>query len=113
MGLLFRPSWTSAVIIVSEAETRTRLPLFAMTTYTTAIINRLQPTRYVLSGIYCGILRDRSPSPSVVILDSYPTKVYISPRAISQDNVPIRYLSIREKSILVRSPEIHMRRILL
>lgn len=45
VGLLFCPSWTSAVIVVSEAETRTRLPLFAMSTYTTAIIERLQPTR--------------------------------------------------------------------
>lgn len=45
VGLLFRPSWTSAIIVVSEVETRTRLPLFAMSTYTTAIIERLQPTR--------------------------------------------------------------------
>ncbi|KAG8221589.1 hypothetical protein J3R82DRAFT_1833 [Butyriboletus roseoflavus] len=80
VGLLFRPSWTSAVIVVSEAQTRTRLPLFTMTTYTTAIIERLQPT-------------------SVAILDSYPTQVYISPRVISQESAPIRYLSIGEKPV--------------
>lgn len=45
VGLLFLPSWTRAVVVVSEAETRTRLPLFAMTTYTKAVIERLQPTR--------------------------------------------------------------------
>ncbi|KAF8559472.1 hypothetical protein OG21DRAFT_1453959 [Imleria badia] len=80
VGLLFRPSWTSAVIVVSEAETRTRLPLFAMTTYITAIIERLQPT-------------------STAILDSYPTQVYISPRVISLDSAPIRYLSAGKKPV--------------
>ncbi|KAH0828610.1 hypothetical protein J3R83DRAFT_2940 [Lanmaoa asiatica] len=79
--LLFLPSWTKAVVVVSEAETRTRLPLFAMTTYTAAIIERLQPTR------------------CVAILDSYPTQVYISPRVISQDNAPIRYLSVGRKPV--------------
>jgi hypothetical protein len=82
VGLLFCPSWTSAIIVVSETETRTRLPLFAMAAYTTAIIERLQPT-------------------SVAILDSYPTKVYISPRVISQESAPIRYLSIRETPVPV------------
>ncbi|KAG6376617.1 hypothetical protein JVT61DRAFT_1600 [Boletus reticuloceps] len=81
VGLLFRPSWTSAIIVVSEAETRTRLPLFAMTAYTTAIIGRLQPTY-------------------VAILDSYPTQLYISPRVISRENAPIRYLSLGKKPVL-------------
>jgi hypothetical protein len=80
VGLLFLPAWTTAIIVVSEAETRTRLPLFAMTAYTTAIIERLQPT-------------------SVAVLDSYPTQVYISPRVISRDSAPIRYLSAGNKPV--------------
>ncbi|KAI9570883.1 hypothetical protein HD554DRAFT_280065 [Boletus coccyginus] len=80
VGLLFCPSWTSAVVIVSEAETRTRLPLSVMAAYTMAIIGRLQPT-------------------SVAILDSYPTQVYISPRMISQDSAPVRYLSVGGKPV--------------
>jgi len=82
VGLVFCSPWTGAVIVVSEAELdHARLPLFAMTTYVTAIINHLQPT-------------------SVAILDSYSTQAYISSRAISQDTAPIRYLSIGKKMVL-------------
>ncbi|KIJ60723.1 hypothetical protein HYDPIDRAFT_160371 [Hydnomerulius pinastri MD-312] len=87
VGLLFRPSWTQAVVVVSEGTTRTQLPLFAMNTYSTAIIDRLQPT-------------------SVAILDSYPTQGYISPEIISQDNTPIRYLSVSDKP--VSDPELEL-----
>ncbi|KAF9219303.1 hypothetical protein BS17DRAFT_741021 [Gyrodon lividus] len=87
VGLLFRPSWTNAVIVVSESEAHTQLPIFAMNTYTTAVIGRLEPT-------------------SVAILDSYPTQGYISPQVISQDNAPIRYLSVGDKE--VSDPELEL-----
>ncbi|KAG9311324.1 hypothetical protein JVU11DRAFT_8422 [Chiua virens] len=80
VGSLFCPSWTNAIVVVSEAEIRTRLPLFAMTTYTTAMIERLKPT-------------------SVAILDSYPTQTYISSQVIPQDRAPIRYLSAGKRTI--------------
>ncbi|KAF9244272.1 hypothetical protein BU15DRAFT_42335, partial [Melanogaster broomeanus] len=86
VGLLFRPSWTNAVVVVSEGETRTQLPLFAINTYASAFIRQLEPT-------------------SVAILDSYPTQGYISPQVISQDNAPIRYLSVGGKFI-ISDPEL-------
>ncbi|KIJ12715.1 hypothetical protein PAXINDRAFT_171028 [Paxillus involutus ATCC 200175] len=80
VGLLFRPSWTNAIIVVSESEACTQLPLFAMNTYATAVIGRLEPT-------------------IVAILDSYPIQGFISPRVISQDIATIRYLSIGDKPV--------------
>ncbi|KIK80654.1 hypothetical protein PAXRUDRAFT_833399 [Paxillus rubicundulus Ve08.2h10] len=80
VGRLFLPSWTDAIIVVSESETCTQLPLFAMNTYATAVIERLEPT-------------------IVAILDSYPIQGFISPRVISQDIPTIRYLSIGDKPV--------------
>ncbi|KAH7884615.1 hypothetical protein F5I97DRAFT_1477972 [Phlebopus sp. FC_14] len=75
VGLLFLPSWTKAVVVVSEATPHAQLPLNAINTYTTAVIDHLQPA-------------------SVALLDSYPTQGYISSSVISREDAPIRYLSV-------------------
>ncbi|EGN97147.1 hypothetical protein SERLA73DRAFT_183778 [Serpula lacrymans var. lacrymans S7.3] len=74
VGLLFVPSWTSTVVLMSEIMVR--LPLWAMHTYAEAVLNHLNPT-------------------SVVLLDSYSTRTYIStdPDPNPSADPPIRYLS--------------------
>ncbi|KAI6129281.1 hypothetical protein EDD16DRAFT_1211854 [Pisolithus croceorrhizus] len=83
VGLLFLPSWTRAVVVVSE--TFTRLPLSAMNRYTTAVIDRLQPT-------------------SFSVLDTYSIQGYISPKVIPWDEAPVRYLSTN--AIPISNPEL-------
>ncbi|KAK1220111.1 hypothetical protein PQX77_017150 [Marasmius sp. AFHP31] len=70
VGLIFKPTWTKATIVVSE--TFTRLPIHGMNAYAS----------------YLAITRKCS----VSILDVYPSPTYISPTPILQHEAPIRYL---------------------
>ncbi|PFH48586.1 hypothetical protein AMATHDRAFT_65069 [Amanita thiersii Skay4041] len=72
VGLAFRPSWTSAIVIVSEALTR--LPVWAQHGYALHILESLTPSR-------------------VVLLDSYSAHIYISPKPIPIYDAPVRYLA--------------------
>ncbi|KAI6000884.1 hypothetical protein EDD15DRAFT_2235293 [Pisolithus albus] len=85
VGLLFMPSWTHAAVVVSE--TFTRLPLSAMNCYAAAVIDRLQPT-------------------SISVLDTYSIQGYISPKVISWDEAPVRYLSTN--AIPISDPELEL-----
>ncbi|KAG6331223.1 hypothetical protein ID866_7867 [Astraeus odoratus] len=85
VGVLFLPSWTRAAIIASE--TFTRLPLSIMNTYTTAIIERTEPT-------------------SVSLLDTYSVQGYIAPKMIPWEDAPVRYLSIG--SIAISDPDLEL-----
>lgn len=85
VGLLFSPPWTRAAVVVSE--TFTRLPLSAMNRYTTAVIDRIQPT-------------------SIAILDTYSIQGYIAPKVIPWDEAPVRYLSTNVISI--SNPELEL-----
>ncbi|KAJ7489551.1 hypothetical protein FB451DRAFT_1081218 [Mycena latifolia] len=71
VGLLFRPSWTKSVVLVSEVTTR--LPLWAMHPYARAVLEALQPS-------------------SVALLDTYAVPAYIAEERISYSDAPLRYL---------------------
>ncbi|KAI6026531.1 hypothetical protein BKA83DRAFT_95469 [Pisolithus microcarpus] len=85
VGLLFMLPWTHAAVVVSE--TFTRLPLSAMNCYAAAVIDRLQPT-------------------SISVLDTYSVQGYISPKVISWDEAPVRYLSTN--AIPISNPELEL-----
>ncbi|KAJ7198814.1 hypothetical protein GGX14DRAFT_665241 [Mycena pura] len=72
VGLLFRPSWTQAVVLVSEATTR--LPLWAMRPYARAVVDALQPE-------------------NVALLDEYAVSEYIADARIAYLDAPLRYLT--------------------
>ncbi|KAJ7653303.1 hypothetical protein DFH06DRAFT_1205270 [Mycena polygramma] len=72
VGLLFRPSWTQAVVLVSEVTTR--LPLWAMHPYARAVLEKLQPKNFAL-------------------LDTYAVSAYISDDRIALSDAPLRFLS--------------------
>lgn len=72
VGLVFSPTWTSAIIIISEALTR--LPIWAQHTYALEIIKHFEPTRLAL-------------------LDAYSTPTYASFKPIPAHEAPIRYLA--------------------
>ncbi|KAJ7049480.1 hypothetical protein C8F01DRAFT_1036518, partial [Mycena amicta] len=78
VGLLFRPSWLQAAVLVSEVTTR--LPLWAMRPYARAILNSIQPAKLVL-------------------LDEYASPAYISDVRIRPVDAPLRYLSTDALSI--------------
>ncbi|KAJ6567564.1 hypothetical protein DFH09DRAFT_1155780 [Mycena vulgaris] len=71
VGLLFRPSWTKSVVLVSEVTTR--LPLSAMHPYARAVLDALQPT-------------------SVALLDTYAVSAYIAEERTLYSDAPLRYL---------------------
>jgi len=77
VGVIFLPSWTDAVIIVSE--TSETLPTWTMRPYAEAIISFYNPTRLLL-------------------LDTYPAPTYISPEPLETYRAPVRYLRTRGKT---------------
>ncbi|KAG1883688.1 hypothetical protein F4604DRAFT_1735964 [Suillus subluteus] len=77
-GLLFKPSSTRAVVLVSEATTA--LPLWSMNKYVNDILNRLQPS-------------------AISILDVYSVQNYISSEPLPVYEAPVRYLSLRNISL--------------
>ncbi|KAG1717893.1 hypothetical protein EDB19DRAFT_1074764 [Suillus lakei] len=78
VGSLFKPSSTRGVVLVSEATTA--LPLWSMNEYANDVLDRLQPS--VIS-----------------ILDMYSVQSYISSELLPMHEAPVRYLSLREKSL--------------
>jgi hypothetical protein len=54
VGLVFHPTWTNAVIIISEVLVR--LPVWAQHVYALTIVEHLRPTRY-FSGVTVCCLR--------------------------------------------------------
>ncbi|KAG2038008.1 hypothetical protein BDR03DRAFT_919064 [Suillus americanus] len=74
VGLLFKPSSTRAVVLVSEATTA--LPLWSMNKYVDDILDRLQPS-------------------AISILDVYSIQSYISSEPLPVHEAPSRYLSLR------------------
>ncbi|KAJ7139042.1 hypothetical protein C8R44DRAFT_763738 [Mycena epipterygia] len=71
VGLLFRPSWTHCVVLVSEVATR--LPLGAMHPYARSVLDALQPKR-------------------IALLDIYAVSAYIADERIPYPDAPLRYL---------------------
>ncbi|KAJ7251234.1 hypothetical protein C8J57DRAFT_1352473 [Mycena rebaudengoi] len=69
VGLLFRPKWTDAVVLVSEVTTR--LPLGAMHPYARKVIDALQPK-------------------SIALLDTYGAPAYIAEERIAYPEAPLR-----------------------
>ncbi|KAJ7131691.1 hypothetical protein C8R43DRAFT_1024300 [Mycena crocata] len=72
VGLLFRPSWTQTVVLVSEATAR--LPLRAMHPYARTVLDALQPS-------------------NVALLDTYGVPAYIADTRIPYPDAPLRYLA--------------------
>ncbi|KAJ7021034.1 hypothetical protein C8F04DRAFT_1013612 [Mycena alexandri] len=72
VGLLFQPSWTKSVILVSEVTTR--LPLWAMHPYARAVLDAIQPQ-------------------NIALLDTYAVPSYISDARIAFIDAPLRYLT--------------------
>ncbi|KAJ7646594.1 hypothetical protein FB45DRAFT_890851 [Roridomyces roridus] len=72
IGVLYRPSWTQSVVLVSE--TTARLPLAALHTYAAAVLDALKPT-------------------SLALLDSYDVPAYISETRIHFLDAPLRFLA--------------------
>ncbi|KAJ7176508.1 hypothetical protein C8R46DRAFT_38643 [Mycena filopes] len=72
VGLLFQPSWTKSVILVSEVTTR--LPLWAMYPYARTVLDALQPK-------------------TLALLDTYPVPMYIADVRIAFADAPLRYLA--------------------
>jgi len=77
VGFIFLPSWSDAVVIVSE--TSETLPTWAMRPYAEAIVNFYNPTRLLL-------------------LDIYPAPTYINPEPVELYRAPVRYLRTRGKT---------------
>ncbi|CAA7270769.1 unnamed protein product [Cyclocybe aegerita] len=75
IGLVFNPSWTKSVVIISEALSR--LPLYVMHSYAKHILESLQPK-------------------SLSLLDTYAVPTYSADHPISFQEAPIRYLSAAE-----------------
>ncbi|KII85607.1 hypothetical protein PLICRDRAFT_44935 [Plicaturopsis crispa FD-325 SS-3] len=73
VGLLFRPPWTKATVLVSEVTTR--LPVWAMHTYAECVVDSIHPS-------------------SVSLLDTYPIPSYMSSEPLAYDQAPVRYLDI-------------------
>jgi len=76
VGFIFLPSWSDAVVIVSE--TSETLPTWAMRPYAEAIITFYEPTRLLL-------------------LDAYPAPTYISPEPLEAYRAPVRYVRTHGK----------------
>ncbi|KAH0579156.1 hypothetical protein J132_03351 [Termitomyces sp. J132] len=72
VGLVFNPSWTKSIIIVSEAFTR--LPVWAMHQYASTILHALMPAK-------------------VALLDTYSAPAYISEKPVPFEDAPLRYLA--------------------
>ncbi|KAG6908442.1 hypothetical protein DXG01_004525 [Tephrocybe rancida] len=71
-GLIFSPEWTISTIIVSEVLTR--LPVWSMHRYVSAILDALKPSK-------------------VVLLDTYSAPAYISEQPVPFEDAPLRYLA--------------------
>ncbi|EIM79608.1 uncharacterized protein STEHIDRAFT_126306 [Stereum hirsutum FP-91666 SS1] len=72
VGLVFTPSWTKSIIIISELTTA--LPIWAMNPYAQSVLDFFKPARLAL-------------------LDTYPVPVYITPQPLLFHEAPVRYLS--------------------
>ncbi|KAI0063664.1 hypothetical protein BV25DRAFT_1869747 [Artomyces pyxidatus] len=77
VGLFFEPSWTDAIVLVSEVATS--LPIWAMYPYAQAVLDLVKPER-------------------VTVIDSYPVPVYITSRPLAYQDAPVRYLLTRGKA---------------
>ncbi|KAJ3890304.1 hypothetical protein GG344DRAFT_88927 [Lentinula edodes] len=75
VGLVFTPSWSKSTIIVSE--TFARLPVANMHSYAEKLVEHLKPS-------------------SIVLLDTYPTPIYVTSQPIALQDAPIRYLSTHQ-----------------
>ncbi|KAF8218295.1 hypothetical protein K438DRAFT_1702894 [Mycena galopus ATCC 62051] len=82
VGLLFRPSWTQAVVLVSEVTTR--LPLWGMHPYARAVLDALKPK-------------------SVAFLDTYAVSAYISDARVAYLDAPLRFLTTDAPSAALTS----------
>jgi len=82
VGLLFRPSWTQAAVLVSEVTTR--LPLWAMHPYARTVLDALKPK-------------------SVALLDTYAVSAYISDARIAYPEAPLRFLTTGAPSTALTS----------
>lgn len=78
VGLLFKPSSTRAVVLVSE--TTMALPLWSMNKYVNDILDHLQPS-------------------AISILDIYSIQSYISSELLPVHEAPVRYLSLGNISL--------------
>lgn len=78
VGLLFKPSSTRAVVLVSEVTTA--LPLWSMNKYVNDILDRLQPS-------------------AISILDVYSIQSYISSELLPVYGASVRYLSLGNISL--------------
>ncbi|KAJ7856669.1 hypothetical protein B0H14DRAFT_2752369 [Mycena olivaceomarginata] len=87
VGLLFRPSWTQAVVLVSEVTTR--LPLWGMHLYARTVADALKPK---------GTHRR-----SVTLLDTYAVSAYISDARIPYLDAPLRFLATDAPSATLTS----------
>jgi len=74
VGLLFVPSWTDSVVLVSETARDTTLPLWAQYQYAQAVLNHFAPT-------------------SMILLDTYFSKGYIS-SSDPPTGAPVRHLAV-------------------
>lgn len=93
VGLAFCPEWTGSVVIVSEVTTR--LPVWAMHQYASAILDALQPTKYVVLILFarCDLIDSRCMTARTSLLDSYPVPSYITAEPVPYHEAPIRYLA--------------------
>ncbi|ETW75330.1 hypothetical protein HETIRDRAFT_331260, partial [Heterobasidion irregulare TC 32-1] len=74
VGLVFRPSWSNATTVV-VSELTASLPIWAMSPYAQAVLDYFKPA-------------------NTVLLDTYPTPVYITAAPVPyRDEAPVRYLS--------------------
>jgi len=80
IGLVFKPSWTGATVIVSEVLSR--LPIYAMHPYAEAIVDALKPSR-------------------VALLDSYPVPTYATDVPINFHQAPLRFIATSEDTQLL------------
>ncbi|KAG6811558.1 hypothetical protein H0H92_006862 [Tricholoma furcatifolium] len=101
IGLVFNPKWTKSTVIVSEVLAR--LPVWAMHSYVTAILDALKPIKYaglIVTNLLVVVIN--APT-RLALLDTYPTHAYISDKPVSFEDAPIRYLATQSAgNLLVR-----------
>jgi hypothetical protein len=86
VGLFFKPAYSSAHVLVSEATIR--LPIWAMQTYAQVILKSMSPLRY--KNLTCLVLAHLQ-FYSLALMDVYPVPGYIASEPT--DQAPLRYLS--------------------
>ncbi|KAG6885014.1 hypothetical protein C0993_006539 [Termitomyces sp. T159_Od127] len=82
IGLVFSPSWAKSIVVVSEPFTR--LPVWAMHQYASAILDTLKPVK-------------------VALLDMYSAPAYISEKPVPFEDAPLRYLATHSVDDITKS----------